>query len=494
MSRSLLLSLRPVRRRLRVARMLRGAGKGVMLGGIGLLACVLAGWAWSGQRPGLGWGLLLPGAAALGGAAAEGLRRLDWLEVARRVDQRYGLKDAIASAWQFSQLETPDAWMLLQMRQAEPLLKRVVSRDVVAWRLPRMAVYGVLVWSAASLLVLWPQWVPPVEARQDRADAPAPQANAAVAEQLEKNLVEELERVAEMTGMPAPEVKRLRQLTQSLRTKTQEIKDPRQSTRQALQKLSEMQAELAAARDQLDPSQVDQQLQGVARAMSASEELAPVAESLQHKDFQQAAQELAAADPRVRDPEKAQQLEEELEQAEKTLREQGNDALADAVESLKDATQEADADTAKQLAVPLAQQLQQQALRAQLAQQLASQVEMMSEAKAMSRDGGKNTARSDQDRETFGQGDAGKPEGEATQPLATVRQREELTGQQGTGPSQTQRVEQSVDEPEQARRPVQPPPADYERMAEEVLRKESLPLSHRQTIRNYFRSIRPSGE
>jgi hypothetical protein len=146
------------------------------------------------------------------------------------------------------------------------------------------------------------------------------------------------------------------------------------------------------------------------------------------------------------------------------------------------------------LAVPLAQQLQQQALRAQLAQQLASQVEMMSEAKAMSRDGGKNTARSDQDRETFGQGDAGKPEGEATQPLATVRQREELTGQQGTGPSQTQRVEQSVDEPEQARRPVQPPPADYERMAEEVLRKESLPLSHRQTIRNYFRSIRPSGE
>jgi len=497
MPRTLQTGLHPVRRRLRVARMMRGAAKGLLLGGLGLLGSQLANWWMQGQRPALGWGLLLPGVTTLVGAVAEAARRLEWLDVARRVDHRYGFKDAIASAWQFAQVDAPDAsgsWTILQARQAEELLRRVVSRDVVAWRVPRVAVVGLLLWSVAVLLVMWPQWSSPVAARQDAADAVAPETNAAVAERLEKDLVEELERVAELSGMPAPEVKRLRQLTESVRTKVQEFKDPRQSKRQALQKLSELQSDLSAARDQLDPSKVEQQLQGVARAMAASEELAPVAESLERKDFQQAARELEAADPRRLDPEKSEQLAEELKEAGKALREEGNDALADAVDSLRDATQQADEDAARQLAMPLTQQLQQQAMRAELAQQLASQIEMMSEAKAMSRDGGKNTARSDEDRDTWGQGDAGKPEGEATAALETVRQREELTGQQGAGPSQTQRVEQDVEEPEQSRRPIQPPPAEYERMAEEALRKESLPLSHRQTIRNYFRSIRPSGE
>ena len=74
--------------------------------------------------------------------------------------------------------------------------------------------------------------------------------------------------------------------------------------------------------------------------------------------------------------------------------------------------------------------------------------------------------------------------------LQTTRQRENLTGVQGEGPTDRQQMRVEANQGD-AQRPLQPAFRQYEQAAEEVLRKEPLPLGYRRTIREYFRSIRP---
>lgn len=68
-----------------------------------------------------------------------------------------------------------------------------------------------------------------------------------------------------------------------------------------------------------------------------------------------------------------------------------------------------------------------------------------------------------------------------------------IKGQQGdSGEVEVETIE-SAEQKQEAVREYRKQAKKYEQISESVLSEEAIPLGHRQTIRRYFESIRPSG-
>ena len=68
-----------------------------------------------------------------------------------------------------------------------------------------------------------------------------------------------------------------------------------------------------------------------------------------------------------------------------------------------------------------------------------------------------------------------------------------IKGQQGDSGEVDVETIKSSEQKQEAVREYRKQAKKYEQMSESVLSEEAIPLGHRQTIRRYFESIRPSG-
>ncbi len=471
------------------------AARGLLVGGGLSLAWVILcrsigretwGDAWTDR-----WGLIWPLFGTIVGLLSGLARPVRWLEAARGVDRRYRLQDATATAWQLAELRRDEPLVQLQIERATERLRQALPSDLVRWKIPRSAAWGCVLWLLAVGISLAPKNTDSALATQDAADRPDPSRQAAVAKQIEQTVLADVAKLAQQSGLPTPEVRRLKSLQHEFEKGIRRIRDPQQSSRGTLRELSKMQSKLAEAQAAVQSQSKERTLSKIAQTMSSAEELQAIAEALEKKEYQQAAEQLSQSDPRPADPQVREQVQQELSDATEKVRESGDTQMADAMDSLQNAMDQTDAAQAQQLTQPLGQVLQDEALRLSVQQQLAVQLAALSEAKAMAQDGGKNTAKSDQSRETWGQGDAGDPlTGESQLPEGTERKQEQLEGVAGEGPSERRRVERPVEEAEATQVPTRDAQRLFQQSVEESLRTESLPLSHRQTIREYFRTIR----
>jgi hypothetical protein len=465
----------------------QAAASGLLIGSVGALALAVARrWGWS-IPPGLQWGV--PLAAATLGVLAQVLRPPDWESVARAVDARYGLKDRTITAWSFAACAPLVGLYKLQVDDALERLRDVDPAKVVPRRIPTRLWSAIGLWLVAMVIAALPEpraAGPDESARQEQVD----HVNRQVAEQLEASLLKELQRLAQMTGTAPADMKLLQRLPEKVADQLKRLKQPGHSPVETLMTLSEIQAAVEEASRQLQDEAALAHLQQLGSALSAAESLENVAESLDPQQLEQAAEQMRQVDPQRIDALERTTLAEELKPLIDQWRGEGDDRLAEAAERLQEGLEESDAAQMRAAADQLAEVLKAQALRMAVQADLGAQLNQLSEAKGVARSGGNNIARSDQSRETWGRGRAGDPlSGQAPQ-LATTRQREELTGIQGEGPSDRQTMRVQANEG-QAERPLESAFRPYQQSAEEVLRRESLPLGYRRTIREYFRSIRP---
>ena len=75
--------------------------------------------------------------------------------------------------------------------------------------------------------------------------------------------------------------------------------------------------------------------------------------------------------------------------------------------------------------------------------------------------------------------------------MNSKRRDEDLTGIAGDGPSERESTS-SAEARQDAARTYEERYAEFRKQMEEVLDSEPLPLGHRETVRKYFESIRPS--
>ena len=92
----------------------------------------------------------------------------------------------------------------------------------------------------------------------------------------------------------------------------------------------------------------------------------------------------------------------------------------------------------------------------------------------------------------WGLGKSSNEPGDKTSKLNSAKKMN-IKGQQGDSGEVDVETIKSSEQKQEAVREYRKQAKKYEQMSESVLSEEAIPLGHRQTIRRYFESIRPSG-
>jgi hypothetical protein len=198
------------------------------------------------------------------------------------------------------------------------------------------------------------------------------------------------------------------------------------------------------------------------------------------------------------DRKEARAAGDKAEKVAKGMRDKGLDKLGDAADRLAKGLKEGNKDSARQGNRDLRREVRAHERRRRINQLLAMEKEQLSECKNRCQ---QNTLswlqRRQQQQQEASQPKAGsepgrKDPGDATK-LNAAKQRERLTGEQGSGdPTESDTEEATDGTREKATRKLRPD--DYERfrkMADQALEREQIPLRHRKVIRDYFQRLRP---
>lgn len=481
MKRGVYQHLRPVRTRQGWQRALRAGALGLFAGSCLAILPAVA------RLFGLGFSsgitLLFPLAGLGLGLLAGLVAQPGWHDAAAAVDRHYRLKDRTGTALRF--LDDPHAGVFHHLQIADALahLERVDARTAAPVNVPRSVVHAGAAFAVVVALVAVPNGV-------DRAKAAVsvalPQI-VAEAEHLERSMIERIERLAE--GEEA-----FRSLLDELGELVGEMKEPGVDERDALEKLSKMEAAIAGLLAEYDLKAMDAKLKQLAEALAPAQELKDASKSLRDEKYDRAAEQLDRVDPSKISPKEAQTLAEKLHELAETM-EAGPEKLIEAASEMAEGLDQQDDVQIASGADKMASVSRQQATRKKIGARLQAQLAELAAAKTRCRDGangGNNKEKSDQPGDSWGVAPSNKPFGDpTTPPLDAQRQRQEITGTHGEGPSEKEAV-RAAGQHEDAARGYRDVYQEYQKMSEAVLESEPLPLGHRETIRRYFELIHPT--
>ncbi|QDT16224.1 coiled-coil domain-containing protein [Alienimonas californiensis] len=429
---------------------------------------------------------------------ASGLNR-----AAAAVDAHYGLKDRATTALAWSKTDSP--WASLQRSDAAERLRTVEPAAVVPFRPGRRLAVGSLAVAAVVGLALFPA------PRQASAEVAGPNEDLlAIAADVEAQIDELEEETAEQS---TPE---LEELIEELREHLEQMRESTTDAREALAELSRMEESIRQRTDESSAA-VTANLQALAAAMEAAEALRPAAEALKQENFEQAAQLLEEAAPADAPRRERKAAAERMRKAAEAMSAAGLSQMSDATQQMADGMNEGNASKASNGAKSLSKQMKQAAAKQKMNDALCRQLDRLSECKSQCAACMSNSAckscgsslckggqckssknstargqgnRSNSPSNNFGMKDAGNVNDPASL-LDGARQQEEITGTAGDGPSDYE-TSNSPEGRETARRGYAERYAEYQKRSEEVLENEEIPLGHRQLIRDYFESIRPT--
>lgn len=473
--------LEPVRRRQRTAAMIRGGVLGLLAGSAASLAAAAWSWRESGNiaRP-ASLALLVLGPIV--GAAIGAIRRGGWAGAASAVDGGYGLKDRALTAIDFAHRVDESPMHALQVADAEDHVRDVDPRKVAPIRLPRTLPWAVAAAVAAVALASWPTTV------EVKAGPAAPdEAILGVAADAEAGL-EELEEESKKVGD-----EKLKDLVQKLAEKIDEMKQPGVDVKEALAKLSEMQTSVAAQQALYNVGSVDAQMNSLGSALASAQATESAGKALQQEKYEKAAEALEQADPQFERKE-AKTLKEDLKKAAVAQGEAGLGELSETTQEMADSLE--DSQQFAESARKLSKLARAQGRRKQIANLLNLLNNNLAECKSnCQKNGGQkvvNRKKSDKPSSSWGRAISGNVDGERTK-LDSERNRDQLKGQAGEGPSETETTH-SPEGRQLASRSYRENYAKARKRTEAALNSEPIPLGHRQTIRRYFELIRPDND
>jgi len=473
--------LQPVRQRQQQVFALRSAVLGLL--GSSLVGVSVGVWRWStgsAISPALTLALLLAGPVV--GLIVGFVWRRTWQSAAAAIDDHYRLKDRSLTALSLLTRPVDSAWLELQVDDALAHLSKVEPNLVVPFRLPRAWPVAIGTLAVALGLLLWPLNSSPVE-----AGTPAPIPGiVAEAEKIEEDL-KEFEELAKQE-----ENKELEELVKELRELVEEMKQPGVDSREALAKLSEMQAAIQAQQAQYNVALVDGQLQSLGAALALAESTENAGKALVDGKFNKAVEELEKLEEPEFDRKEAKALAEKLKKTAKELGDLGLGQLSDAASEMCEGL-EGKSGKFQSGTRSLAKQVQKHDRRKKIDELLCKECDKLCECKCNCEKNslvtGLNPVKSLSPSNSFGMKTSGNVKGEKTDSAGKTNL-EQITGQQGEGPSEIETTH-SVEGRQQATREYREAYQKYQKLSESVLDSEPIPLGHRQTIRKYFELIRP---
>lgn len=350
-------------------------------------------------------------------------------------------------------------------------------------------------------LLAWPLAPQELNANVER---PPGIADAAAA------IAQEIDQLKQMAD--EEELKDIEELVAELQQDLEVLEKPETDVCEALATISEMQAELAEQLKQYNTAVVDAQMHALAEALASAEAFNAAARELKEQDYEEAAEELQKLERVDLDRKESRATAEQLQKVAAAMKSAGLKDLSDATEQLSESVKEYDSDKIGKCTKCLAGQCKSQALRKSLSTLLGQKLNRLSECKSLCQGGqcklcggncqggqcNKNSLakgpspRSEKESQNWSLGTHGNLDGDSTS-LASTRNFEQATGEQGDGPSEFETTS-SPEGQESARRGYREAYGKYKKLSDAVLESEPIPLGQRQLIRNYFELIRPDRE
>ncbi|MCL2622559.1 MAG: hypothetical protein FWD31_02735 [Planctomycetaceae bacterium] len=491
-------SLAAVLRRSRVQRLLESLCGGVFYGTLAALPLLLMQVA--GIFPGVqAWPILLT--CLLFGLVASALLGWFWpLETkgaAEKADRHYRLKDRLLTAFHLLAKQEQSVIERLQISDAAGYAAKVDARSVVPYRVPRYFSRTVTVLLLAVGLCAASPLINPQQTLE-AALLPVPEVMNSI-ELLKEELVDWVEEKAN----EHPDEKELKDLSEELDKQHAKLEDMFADPREAIAVMSEMEAAANAMMSEYNLEAMDASLQEIADALSASELSRSASQALKDGNYAKAAEELKNMNLADMSKLERNAIAQQLKQAAGNMQKRNQKELSQMTDKLSDELQEGNSEGACESACQIAGVCEKQGLRKGICQALGSKLALLSLCKSdcagacqgqSDKNGGKNSNKSNSPSNNWGTGTAGQPDSGEETNLGGNREMKQVTGIQGSGPSEYETILSNEGSDEQTNRTYSEAYREFRKMSESVLETEPIPLGQRRMIRQYFESIRPQGD
>ena len=476
----------PVQRRQRISRCLQCTVASMTVSAAVGIVWILVHW----FQPNLSLTWLIPSLAAI--ALIPSVLAFAWPvrlhTAARLIDINCRLKDRATTALQFAGLASRTEIQELQLADTQSHLSKIDPRNARPIVAPKYSVWCAM--ACAGLIASF--MLPKAELLSNDPDEPL-QVVREQASLLEETMVEELESL--LKEQKSPE---LEELVEELKEMLEEMKAPDVDQKDALSKLSEMQFAITEAVKQLDIAQIDAQLQQLAEAMKASDAMQAAAQSMEQGKYEKAASELEKIDTSTMTRKERHAVVANMKKVSQNLGNGKKGELSNAIKELTEGLENSDESKCKDGQCKAAGVCKKQGMKKKISECLSCQLNRLSECKgrcqgSCDKNGGNSVAKSNSPKNTWGTGASNNPTGDEKTSLDSQRKQENITGMAGDGPSERE-VTSTPEAEQDATRLYSEKYVEFRKKMEEVIDSEPLPLGHRETVRRYFESIRPTNE
>lgn len=327
----------------------------------------------------------------------------------------------------------------------------------------------------------------------------APVINEVVNRQAEKlqESLQELRAIQEEQKDPE-----LEKLLQELQSVLQEMKEPGVDPKEAMAKLSKMESALMDMQTQLKDPESLAQMEKVGEALALSPAMAQAGNALAKGEMDKAAEQLAKLEMPELDRQTEKAMLEKLEQAKSqpnkndgASQKKSENSIDKAAKQMSQGVSQGNRSKFSEGAKGLSGEAKKLSNKKKLSLLLKKQCQCVSECKSEceSECQSQCESKSNKPGNKAGKSSGDKTPGDKTQQLA-AKQQMKLKGQEtGQGQSDIE-TEKSNPQEEESLRAYLEQAEKFESLSESALETESIPMGHRQTIRKYFESIRPSSD
>ncbi len=422
------------------------------------------------------------------------IRPVNLHEAARAIDIDASLKDRVVSGLEQIQRKTNETLTALQIQDTSKRLQAIPIKQVARYTVPRETKFIAIIAVFLITFSFVEFFAPP--ATSTEIDF-SPQIAAEADTFLKK--IEEAKKEVEQS-----EDQELKEILKEIEERTLELKKPEVTPKDAFTRLTELGALLKKKMDPLKMAQQEELMKGLGQQLIGNPILGEFGQQLKRGDYQKAAEKLdkVAKDVPKFDQEKRQNLSDELKRSGKSLKNTDLDGLGGELSGAGESLEGNDSEGAQKGLRASGKKIRDFDLLKSRNQKLA---ELLSEceackagiagacnSKGINPATGLTNLLSNKPGQGAGNKTSKTQQGDLTS-LDSTLNLQQLTGVQGEGSSTVQTSKASAEGQESALS-YKDAYMKYQKLSEDALTQEQIPLGYKFYVKRYFESIKPTDE
>ncbi len=428
---------------------------------------------------------------AVGAFVVRLLRPVSLAEAARAIDTDASLKDRVISGLEQIQRRTDETLTALQLQDTTNRLQAVPVNKVARYTVPRETKFIVLVAIFLVGFSFVEFFAPPATSTEiDFSPQIAAEAD---------NLLNEIEKAKKEAAQD--EDAELEEILKEIEERALELKKPQIAPKEALARMTELSALLKTKVDPLKMAQQEALMKGLGQQFIGNPYLGEFGQQLKRGDYQQAAAKLDNVTKKLPefDKEKRQNISDELKRGGKSLQGTDLDGLGTDLSGAGEGLANDDVEGAQTRLRASSKKMRDMSLLKKRNLQLAKLLSECEACKAgiagvcQSNKAGLTSALSQNPSNTAGKKTSKGQLGSEVTSLDSTLNLEQITGVQGEGGSTVQTSKTSA-EGQQSAVSYKDAYTKYQKLSEDALTEEQIPLGYKFYVKRYFESIKPSDE